>query len=77
MEIPELLRLTDDTSNDFSITDLREVSGSAVEVQQRRAEPVQFIRSAMPRLEPSARAQARRYEPFVDDLLQSLCILRT
>jgi hypothetical protein len=77
MEIPELLRLADDTSNDFSITDVREISAPAVEAQQRCADTVPFVVSTAPRFEPSAPVQSRKFDPLFDERLHSLCILRT
>jgi len=77
MEIPELLRLADDTSNDFSITDAREISVPVVEAQQRRGDTVPFVASTAPRFEPSASVQSLKFNPLFDERLHSLCILRT
>lgn len=77
MEIPELLRLANDTSNDFAMTGVQEEARPAAELKQRRADVLQFVASPAPRCQPHARFQTRRIEPRFDNHLASLCVLRT
>jgi hypothetical protein len=76
-EIPELLRLADDTSNDFSLIAVEEVVPHTVEASERRADFTPTVASAKPRREATARFQSRGFEPSIDDFLHSLCVLRT
>jgi hypothetical protein len=77
LEFPELLNLSDDTSNDYSLVIFRSATGGVAE--ERRDMPVTVktggkrIKSESPRL---PRQSEVRSHPG-DDLLRLLCIERT
>jgi hypothetical protein len=76
LEIPELLNLQDDTSNDFSLVSSQENLGAVVENQTVRVEtarPMKPLHSS----KPVARFESHNPPPSADDYLNSLCILRT
>jgi hypothetical protein len=76
-EIPELLRLADDTSNDFSLVAVEGVVPHAVEAAERRTDFTPAVASTKPRREATARFQSRCFGPSIDEVLHSLCVLRT
>ncbi len=76
LEIPELLNLTDDTSNDFSLVTSQENLDAVIETQIARVEPGRQPRPA--RVSKSvARFESHNPPPSSRDYLNSLCILRT
>jgi len=77
LEIPELLRLADDTSNDFPVSGIQEAVPVAVEAQARSGGVVPLPETAELCPALNARLQSRGFEPTVDDFLHSLCVLRT
>jgi len=77
LEVPELLTLTDNTSNDYSLTAVQEAAPPAIERQAAESPRVQTLKSVTPRRQSAARLQAVSFEPSVGDFLHSLCILRT
>jgi hypothetical protein len=77
MELPELLRLANDTSNDFSMTTLQHGAPAATKAPVHRADFGPLVVGAMPQRERQARVQTRITERSVDDFLHSLCTLRT
>lgn len=77
LEVPELLRLADDTSNDFPVAGVHEAAPVAVEAQTRLGGVPPLAETAAPRPVLNARFQSRGFEPTVDDFLHSLCVLRT
>ena len=77
LEVPELLTLTDNTSNDYSLTAVQEATPPAVARQTAKPPRVQPFKSVTPRRQSAARLQAVSFEPSVADFLRSLCVLRT
>lgn len=78
LEVPELLTLTDDTSNDYSLTTtIQTTAPPAVERQNFRADETRRFKILKPERQPIARLQAASFDPSVNDFLHSLCILRT
>jgi hypothetical protein len=77
LEVPELLTLTDNTSNDYSLTAVQETSPPSVQRQAAESPRVRTFKISTPRRQSAARLQAVSFEPSVGDFLHSLCILRT
>lgn len=77
MEFPELLRLANDTSNDFSVTTLQHGPPAATKAPIHRGYFRPLVLGAMPQRELHARVQTRTFERSVDDFLHVLCTLRT
>ena len=80
LEVPEFLRLTDDTSNDYFVAPVQETAPTPVQSPAPGpvSNPVVAIATAVPRLiQRAVRFQSRGSAPSVDDFLHSLCILRT
>ncbi|HTR48307.1 MAG TPA: hypothetical protein VMM16_13060 [Verrucomicrobiae bacterium] len=79
IEFPEFMRLTDDTSNDYSLIVVQEAAPTASQAQTPRSSSGSVARTASaPRPAPRVvRMQSRGSAPSVDDFLHSLCTLRT
>jgi hypothetical protein len=77
-EVPEFLRLIDDTSNDYSLTLVQEAAPAVVRSQAPRSDRGPTVANTnVGRGQRVARFQSRGFAPSVDDFLHSLCILRT
>jgi len=80
LEFPEFLRLTDDTSNDYLVTSVKEVAPAAAQSPASPVDTNQVVTNAAAapeRRQHVARLQSRGAAPTVDDFLHSLCTLRT
>ena len=80
LEVPEFLRLTDDTSNDYFVAPVQETALTPVQSPAPRpdSDPVVATATAVPRLiQRAVRFQSRGSATSADDFLHSLCILRT
>jgi hypothetical protein len=77
LEVPELLRLADDTSNDFPVVSVQKVTPFAAKAQVRTRSLAAPPETAAPRTALNGRFQSRGFASTVDDFLHSLCTLRT
>jgi hypothetical protein len=76
LETTELLRLTDDTSNDFSILGPKQESSSAVDFQSHERQPV-VLSSRSDRKKPDERAHCAPSSRPTKESLHLHCVLRT
>lgn len=77
LEVPEFLKLTDDTSNDFSLTTVQNEVPPVTELEAAREDKTPSVIALKLLWRTLARSQSRKFEPSLDDFLHSLCILRT
>ncbi|HXX45103.1 MAG TPA: hypothetical protein VEJ38_10255 [Candidatus Acidoferrales bacterium] len=78
IEVPEFLRLKDNTSNDYVVT-IYQQNASA---EARSESPRSRVRLVATKIiayhgERVVRVQSFGFSPSVDDFLHSLCVLRT
>jgi len=78
LEVPEFLRLTDNTSNDYVVTVPQKNAPTVIESESPRAREYSVVTKINSfHGERVVRFQSFGFSPSVDDFLHSLCVLRT
>ena len=76
LETTELLKLADDTSNDFSLLNVEANTSSAI-VRQSRYSQQKAVAARMQSQRPKVRADISAPSNACNDLLHVLCVIRT
>ncbi len=76
LETTEMLKLADDTSNDFSLLNVEANTSSALVRQSQESQP-EAVRAPIQRRQPKVRPVISAPSNVSADLLHVLCVIRT